>query len=509
LNPWTLDPLNPDISKRVYGKSRSDLKFIGTEFVMNETLKAVLPHVIGVSVFIISCIASAHVVLNKRDTRAAVGWVGLIWLVPVIGALLYILLGINRIRRRAKDLRPEHAYSSSGKGSSGSDNIDIPLQFTGFSTLVHTILHKPLLKGNAFQPLVNGDEAFPAMIREIDRAEHSIHMMTYIFDRDSAGKQFVEALVRAVRRGVKVRIIIDDVGARYSFPPVTRLLRRSGINVARFLPTMLPWRTHYINLRNHRKILVLDGTKGFTGGMNIRNGLMLKENPKHPFQDLHFFVEGPVVAHLKEVFLSDWEFCTGERLEPDAFPFPSETSGTTIARGIPDGPDEDFEKLQWIVHGALMAARSSVRIVTPYFIPDSALIKTINLTALRGIKVDIVLPAENNLPLIKWASMDVLQQILEHGSRIWLTPPPFDHSKLMVVDDAWTLLGSANWDTRSFRLNFEFNVECYDPGLAEQLNQIINAKIEHAHNVTRDEVNKRTFLVKLRDGIARLFSPYL
>ena len=476
---------------------------------MNETFTAVLPHLIGVSVFIISCIASAHVVLNKRDTKAAVGWVGLIWLVPAIGALLYILLGINRIRRRAKDLRPEHALSSSGRVLSGPENIDIPVQFTGFSTLVHTILQKPLLKGNALKPLVNGDEAFPAMIREIERAEHSIHMMTYIFDRDGAGKRFVEALVRAARRGVKVRIIIDDVGARYSFPSVTRLLRQSGIEVSRFLPTMLPWRTPYVNLRNHRKILVIDGKKGFTGGMNIRNGLMLKEHPKHPFRDLHFRVYGPVVAHLQEVFLSDWEFCTGERLEPDAFPVPSETSGTTLARGIPDGPDEDFEKLQWIVHGALMAAQSSVRIVTPYFIPDSALIKTINLTALRGVTVDIVLPSENNLPVIKWASMDVLQQILEHGSRVWLTPPPFDHSKLMVVDDTWTLLGSANWDTRSFRLNFEFNLECYDKNLANTINKIINEKIDGAHKITLAEVMSRTLPVKLRDGIARLFSPYL
>ena len=196
-------------------------------------------------------------------------------------------------------------------------------------------------------------------------------------------------------------------------------------------------------------------------------------------------------------------------LDAEEFSLPSETNGTTIARGIPDGPDEDFEKLQWIVHGALSSAQSSVRIVTPYFIPDSALIKTINLTALRGINVDIVLPAENNLPVVKWASTDLIQQILEHGSRVWFSPPPFDHSKLMVVDDVWTLLGSANWDTRSFRLNFEFNVECYDRSLAGKMNQIINAKIDRAHNVTLEDVNSRMLPVKLRDGVARLFSPYL
>jgi cardiolipin synthase len=476
---------------------------------MNESFKAILPHVSGVAVFIISCIASAHVVLNKRDTRAAVGWVGLIWLVPVLGSVLYILLGINRIRRRARVLRPDHAFSPFPGVPERPDDIDIPLQFRGFSRLVHTIMQKPLLKGNVLHPLINGDEAYPAMISEINRAEHSINMMTYIFDSDKAGKKFVEALVRAAQRGVIVRVIIDDVGARYSFPPVTRLLRRSGIKVARFLPTMIPWRTHYVNLRNHRKIPVIDGKKGFTGGMNIREGLMLREDPKHPFHDLHFRVDGPVVGHMQEVFLKDWAFCTGEAITGIEWFSPSENNGTSIARGIPDGPDEDFEKLQWIVHGALMAAQSSVRIVTPYFIPDSALIKTINLTALRGINVDIVLPSENNLPVIKWASTDLLRQILEYGCRIWLSPPPFDHSKLMIVDDVWILLGSANWDTRSFRLNFEFNVECYDRGLAEKLGQIINAKIDRAHNVTLEEINRRTLPLKLRDGIARLFSPYL
>jgi cardiolipin synthase len=476
---------------------------------MNESVKAILPHIFGAIVFIISCIASAHVVLNKRDTRAAVGWVGLIWLVPVLGVLLYILLGINRIRRKAKGLRFDHGLSSSSKFPERPNNIDIPQQFRGFSHLATKIIQKPLLESNTLYPLVNGDEAYPAMISEIERAKYFINMMTYIFDNDRAGKKFVEALGKVAQRGVKVRVIIDAVGARYSFPPVTRLLRRYGIKVARFLPTMIPWRTPYINLRNHRKILIIDGKKGFTGGMNIREGLMLRENPKHPFHDLHFSVNGPIVGHLQEVFLRDWAFCTGESLDAEEFLLPSETNGTTIARGIPDGPDEDFEKLQWIVHGALISAQSSVRIVTPYFIPDSALIKTINLTALRGINVDIVLPAENNLQVVKWASTDLIRQILEHGSRVWLSPPPFDHSKLMVVDDVWTLLGSANWDTRSFRLNFEFNVECYDQSFASRMNQIINAKIDRAQNLTLEEVNSRMLPVKLRDGIARLFSPYL
>jgi len=476
---------------------------------MIESFKSIVPHIIGALSFIIACLASAHVVLNKRDTRAAVGWVGLIWLVPALGPLLYILLGINRIRRRARGLRSNIAASFPYRGPESPEPVDVPPQFRGFAHLVETITQRPLLKGNMIKPLVNGDEAFPAMIDAINRAEHSINMMTYIFDNDSAGKKFVEALKNASQRGVEVRIIIDDVGARYSFPSITRLLRYTGIKVARFLPTMLPWRTPYVNLRNHRKIMVLDGRTGFTGGMNIREGLLIREDPKHPFQDIHFYLEGPIVADLQDIFLSDWAFCTGETLTGEEW-FPIiDTKRTTTARGIPDGPDEDFEKLQWIVHGALNAAQSSVRIVTPYFLPDSALIKTINLTALRGIRVDIVLPDKNNLPIVQWASRDLLPQILEHGSRIWLSPPPFDHSKLMVVDDVWTLIGSANWDTRSFRLNFEYNVECYDRHLASLAHGIIDSKISHAHNITLEEIKSRNFPTKLRDGIARLLSPYL
>jgi len=476
---------------------------------MIESFKSILPHIIGAFFIIVACIASAHVILNKRDTRAAVGWVGLIWLVPALGSLLYIVLGINRIRRRAKGLRPDNVVESLYRVPEKSEIVDIPPEFRGFAHLVDTITKRPLLKGNSIHPLVNGDEAYPAMIDAINRAEHSINMMTYIFDNDSAGKKFVEALVRASQRGVEIRVMIDDVGARYSFPSITRLLHHGGIKVARFLPTMLPWRTPYVNLRNHRKIIVLDGRTGFTGGMNIREGLLIKENPKHPFQDIHFYLDGPIVADLQEIFLRDWTFTTGETLTGEEW-FPSlDIKGSTTARGIPDGPDEDFEKLQWIVHGALNAAQSSVRIVTPYFIPDSALIKTINLTALRGISVDIVLPSKNNLPVVQWASMDLLPQILEHGSRIWFSPPPFDHSKLMMVDDVWTLIGSANWDTRSFRLNFEYNVECYDRHIASLANHIIDSKMRHAHNITLEEIKKRSFPIKLRDGVARLLSPYL
>jgi cardiolipin synthase len=180
-----------------------------------------------------------------------------------------------------------------------------------------------------------------------------------------------------------------------------------------------------------------------------------------------------------------------------------------LARGISNGPDDDFEKLRLTILGAIACARSSILVVTPYFLPDASLITALNVAAMRGVEVDIVLPAENNLTLVKWASTALLWQVLERGCRVWLSPPPFDHTKLMLVDGLWTLLGSANWDPRSLRLNFEFNAECYDRELATSLTHRVRSKMKQARPVTLADVDGRSLPIQLRDGVARLFSPYL
>ncbi len=220
-------------------------------------------------------------------------------------------------------------------------------------------------------------------------------------------------------------------------------------------------------------------------------------------------MRGPAVTQLQEVFADDWLFTTGESLRGEAwFPAP-ELAGQVLARGVPDGPDEDLDKLRWTLLGALAVARYSVRIVTPYFLPDPPLVSALNLAAKRGVQVDIVLPARTNLPFVTWASRAMWWQVLEHGCRIWLTPPPFDHTKLMLVDGCWTLLGSANWDPRSLRLNFEYNLECYDVALARRLEQVVVDKLRAAHLVTLEEVDARPLPGRLGDGIARLLTPYL
>ena len=405
----------------------------------------------------LSLAASVHAVLYKRDSRAAVAWVGLIWLVPFVGAVLYLLFGINRVRRRVAGTRgheSDHISSLDPDVCSLEELLSIlpsdRKHLLEMARLGETLSGLALLRGNTVEPLVNGDEAYPAMLAALEKAQRSISMTTYIFDSGKIGRRFLEALGRAVERGVEVCVLVDAVGARYTYPPISALLRERGIRTARFMSRVLAWRTPYLNLRNHRKILVVDGRLGFTGGMNIRGAHVLADTMTHPIRDVHFRVEGPVVQQLQATFVEDWQFVTGELLSGELwFPTLPVSEGTVCARAIPDGPDKDMDKMSMAFQGALAVAHHTVRIATPYFLPERHLITALNTCALRGVSVDIVVPERTNLRLVDWASMAQMWQILEWGCRVWLTPAPFDHSKLMLVDGILSLIGSSNWDARS------------------------------------------------------------
>lgn len=460
--------------------------------------------------------AAVHVALHKRDVRAAIGWIGIIMLVPLFGTVLYFLLGINRIQRRANVLFGDRLRMESNNTDWHVDeNLlvgHLPLDsqhLLSLYRLVEKVSRRPLLSGNKVEPLNGGDAAYPSMLKAIQEAEASISMCTYIFDDDPVGREFLQAMVEANERGVEVRILIDAVGARYSYPPIHQTMREAGLEVEIFNPSRVPWKWAYANLRNHRKLLIIDGCIGFTGGMNIREGTQLSRKPSHPIQDLHFRVQGPVVAELQESFCEDWSFATGNTIEgPLWFP-PLTPVGNSCCRALSDGPDEDFEHIRWAILGAIASAERSVRIITPYFLPDAATVSALNVAAMRGLKVEILVPAHNNLTLVQWASTAHFGQLLARGCRIFETPSPFDHTKLMIVDGAWVMMGSANWDPRSLRLNFELNVECYDAELATQLEQLFLEKRQRSHEVTKAESRDRPLSQRVRNGFARLLSPYL
>ena len=460
-----------------------------------------------------SLLASCHAILGKRDHRSALTWVALHWLVPVFGVILYLLFGINRIRVRASNLyapgmRREDVSDRCTDGELQEALQRDAIHLTSLARAVDRISARPLVAGNQVDYLVDGEEAYPAMLATIRSARHSVTLATYIFGNDHVGRDFATALQAAVERGVAVRVLIDNAGERYTWPSMVGNLRRRGVPVARFFPRF-PARLIGMNLRNHRKLLVVDGRIGFTGGMNIRRHHRMDSGRKAA-RDIHFRLRGPVVRHLQDVFFEDWYFAAGERLEGEAF-FPATLgrAGDVIARGLRGGPDENLLKHHWAMHSAIASARYSLRVMTPYFLPDATMITALNLASMRGVQVDIVLPSHSNLPFVHWAMMAQIRQLLDYDCRIWLTPRPFDHTKLMLVDDHWTFLGSSNWDPRSLRLNFEFNVECFDYQLATSLAARVDTRIGNARRLGRSDLDRLALPLKLRNGVARLMMPYL
>jgi cardiolipin synthase len=458
---------------------------------------------------------SLHVVLHKRDTRAAISWVGLIWLAPVAGVVLYGLFGLNRIRRQATDIQRERRLVISRAATPGAPDWLHPQprpRLAGLARLTGHLSGRQLLGGNSIAPLQNGDEAYPEMLAAIDGARASIALCSYIFSHDDAGAQFIAALGRAVERGVQVRVLVDDVGARYTWPPARRALRRAGVRVAHFLPMLSRRGIAFFNLRTHRKALIVDGAVAFAGGMNIQapNVWGRSSRPSdRRIRDVHFRVRGPVVQQLLDAFAEDWAFATREVLDGPAWEAKVEQRGAIAARVIASGPDRDFEIVRHVLLGAVATGRESVSIVTPYFLPDGPMIAALSVAAMRGVRVDIVLPERGNIRFADWATRALLWQLLKPGCRVHLTPAPFDHTKLMVIDRAWTLLGTTNWDPRSLRLNFELDVECYDERFATDAQALVDQRIASSRPFTLADADGRPLVARVRDGMARLLSPYL
>jgi len=451
----------------------------------------------------IATAVSIHVLLNKRNVGAAISWMGIAWLSPFVGGALYFAMGINRVKRRAKRLRNERSHlfvSDQTTPHGGDDNPLTPLEYA-----IGRLTGLPAEAGNQALILRNGDQTYPAMIVAIDQAKRSVGLASYIFRNDSAGGPVIEALVRAKDRGVQVRVMVDGIGAGYFWSDAYSRLRRAGVPVVRFLHSYFPWRMPFLNLRNHRKILVVDGRIGFVGGINIGDENVLASHPLHPVRDTHFRLDGPVVEQLTEAFADDWLFMTGEKLLNDDW-FPTlEPVGPLAARVVTSGPDEDIEQIEFVALHAISCARQSIRVVTPYYLPPDALTTALGLAAMRGLTVDLVLPEHSNHALLDWASRVPIRLLLEAGCRVWLLPAPFDHSKLMTIDGAWSFIGSANWDTRSFRLNFELNVEVQGEDFAQR----ITAMTTGGRRLTLAEVRADPLPVKLRSAAARLLQPYL
>ena len=458
---------------------------------------------------------SAHALLHKRDVGSIAGWIGLAWLSPFFGGALYFVFGINRVQRRAQALHenlpgsfpsvlPGIILPAADARLAGSDRDE---HLVALGRGAGLITGRAMLNGNTVTTLRNGDEAYPRMLAAIEAAQSSIALCSYILRDDAAGGPFIDALARAKARDVDVRVLIDGIGGGYFRSRAYQRLRRKGVPAARFMHALMPWRMPFINLRTHKKVLVVDGTDAFTGGLNIGAENVLGLQPRHPVLDNHFAISGPVVVQLMEAFANDWLLATGETLDgPAWFPQLSPT-GQQTARVVIAGPDQDIRKIEYVALMAITCAQRSITVMTPYFLPDDQLVSALCIAALRGVAVDIIIPAESNHRLVDFATRANSGPLLRAGCRIWKNPPPFDHSKLMVVDGTWALIGSTNWDVRSFRLNFELNMEVYSTDLAQTLLAQMLGK--RGDPLTAAELDGRGIALRLRDAGSRLMLPYL
>jgi cardiolipin synthase len=450
-------------------------------------------------------LVSFHALLHKRDVGSTIGWIGLAWLSPLAGGLLYLTFGINRVHRRARRLRGRHGPAA--RGGVGTHVFVPDHRLAALAQAATRISGRAAEGGNAIALFRNGDAAYPAMLEAIAQARHSIALSSYILRDDAAGGQFIDALVAAHQRGVAVRVLIDGIGGGWFRSAAYNRLRRNEVPAARFLHALRPWRMPVLNLRTHRKILVIDGRLAFTGGMNIGAENVLAGHPPHPVRDTHFRFDGPVVDQLVAAFAEDWWFEMEQELTGEAWFPPPTPAGNAVARVVTSGPDQDIGKIEFLILEAIACARHSIRLMTPYFLPAEREITALALAQLRGVQVDILVPERGDHPIMDSAMRAHVGPLLARGCRIWRNPPPFDHSKIMVVDGEWCMIGSANWDIRSLRLNFELNVEVYDKDLAARLETLMESC--RGRRLSVEDLDARSLPARLRDAAARLLMPYL
>lgn len=515
-------------------------------------------------------VSACHALLHKRDSRSALGWVALLLLMPPAGIPLYWLFGIARIDSQAAKLMKKAArqvvdglLDLHGKllarepwGAVREDPL--PEAVRHLAQPGRAITGRGLAGGNTVLPLHNGEEAYPVMLRAIGRARRSVYLSTFIFGNDAVGASFAEALTLAAERGCDVRLLMDGVG---SFHPFAGWKRRLGpkVRLAYFLPPALIPPQLSVNLRTHRKVLICDGREAFTGGMNISEHHLAALPRPNRVQDVHFHCIGPVASQLAFAFLLDWRFVTAHAAHlaadpgaPIAVPRPplrkrpgggSEgascacpaddltafragsaapdtddraadlempggcAAGRSLCRILMDGPGSANKTIEDLFCAMISAARTSVRIMSPYFLPSQRLTGALNAAVLRGVDLTVIVPEENDHLFVDWAMRHEIPMLGAKGVRIFRQPPPFAHTKLLLIDGAYTLLGSANLDPRSLSLNFELVMEVLDPALATDLAAFYDSVL--ARSAACAETPPPSLPARLRNAASWLFSPYL
>ena len=470
-----------------------------------------------------------HALQRRRNASATLLWIFVAWSFPLIGPLLYLSFGVDRVPN--KGLRNKATNQLMMRQLTERHKDDGPFiawhydYRTDLSTIESDFIRKvnhaidglnpghPLLDGNRIEPLVSGDQAYPLMLQAIRSAKHHIHMQSFIISRDQTGIEFLDALKAKAEEGVKVRLMFDRFGSTHAY---LGGMFREYRNVPNF--DIQGWtqanplkRQFQINLRNHRKNLVTDGETAFFGGVNISSENRTCDGHAS-IRDYHFKAEGPLVHELQYSFLRDWFFMTEEPIDsllrPEYFPRMN-LSGSAMARVIDSGPSAPPEMVGAVFFNAIVLAQSQVLIVTPYFVPTNDILKALRSAARRGVDVRIILPQENNHRYAGMAAKALYEELLDSGARIFHRKPPFIHAKAMVVDDAVALVGTANLDVRSLELNYETTVLIVDEVAVNKLKLIVHEDMEQSTELNLNEWLQRPPIQKLGENLCSLMTPVL
>lgn len=450
-------------------------------------------------------VLSVWIVLQKRPPLSTLSWIlAMAWL-PVLGFVIYFFLGPQKIRRqrlRRERLRRQHASQARGDQSAAAD---LPRRKRGLGDLVHKAIGTPVSSLDSLQLLVGGEQKVDALVTAIAAAREHVHLEYYILEPGQVAERVLGALIEAAQRGVRVRLLLDAVGSAHAGRRLLGPLRRAGGEVARFHPFRAVLLRPLLNLRTHRKIVVIDGCVGFVGGINLCDEVDAR-SAQQAWHDYHLRLEGQAVGWLQALFAEDWLYATRATLS-EADLYPECGRGPITAQVLASGPDSDSEAIHRAYIQAIHDARQRVWLVTPYFVPGEAALMALSSAAMRGIDVRLLVPRRSDARLVDYAGRSYFDELLGRGVRIWQYQPGMLHAKALLVDDDLAMVGTANFDPRSFRLNFEVALAVYDAGFCARLAEQVERDFAQARRLLQPR--GLGFFRRLGEAVARLFSPLL
>ena len=446
--------------------------------------------------------------VENRNPVKSIAWILVLIFLPVVGFLFYILVG-RKFRKRHMISKRSLLINKKNNTSDLTELPNLNLSDTqrSIATLAYRNSDAPLHENSKIDIFTDANELYSSIIEDLRKAKHHIHMEYYIFLADKIGSAVMDVLKEKAKEGVVVRVIIDDVGSWQLKKKKIKELRNAGIDVQSFLEVGLPYINSRVNYRNHRKIIVIDGVVGYTGGFNIADRYV-KGLSWGPWRDTHIKIEGSAVLGLQKNFLTDWFFVKRELVEDVTYYPAQERKGNCLSQIIISGPDMTWESIMQVFAKAFMEAKERIYIETPYFLPPESLITALQAAALCGVDVRLILPMKSDARITLYSTFSYLDQMLKAGIKVYLYQKGFIHSKIVVTDDI-AIIGSANMDFRSFEQNFELSVIMYDAEIAKKMVEIYENDLRSSEEIKKEEWTTRRFSQKIKESLARLLSPLL